>query len=153
MRGFVSIGSRPIDIFIRWAPADTSVRVMNQTMCGWMTGNLSALMFENTPRIVCLPVPGSMWTASHRSHASSCGLEFTLVLSTGARVGGALGAAAIHFARAPAAPNVGRARFARPVPPLFVVACSVLAAAGVLWLLVWLPRAAFYLLFVSLLVA
>jgi len=39
-------------------------------------------MFENTPRIVCLPDPGSMCTASHRSHASSCGLDLKLGLST-----------------------------------------------------------------------
>src|SRR3954464_8833025 len=34
-------------------------------------------MFENAPRIVCLPEDGSIWTPSQVSHASNCGFECT----------------------------------------------------------------------------
>src|SRR4051812_43929925 len=57
-------GLRPIDILILCVPGCTSVSVRNHTMYGWMTGKDRALILENTPRIVCLPEAGSIWTPS-----------------------------------------------------------------------------------------
>jgi hypothetical protein len=112
------------------------------------------MMLEKTPRIVCFPEPGSMCTASHSSHARSCGFEFTFLLSTGAELEVARGAWANHFARDEAlcqrmACSIPRSAY----PHWFVVACAVLAAAAVLWVLLKLLKAALWILFFGLLIA
>src|SRR4051812_16241365 len=84
------VGSRPMEIFIRCGPTAQSVSVMNQIMNGCVIGKCCALMFENTPRMVCLPEPGSRWTPSQVSQQSSWGLEFMR-----RKLGGAHGAAQI----------------------------------------------------------
>src|ERR1044072_542925 len=42
-----------------------------------MTGKDRALMLENTPRMVCLPEAGSMWTPSHVIQARREGFDCT----------------------------------------------------------------------------
>src|SRR4051812_23526750 len=70
-------GLRPIDILILCMPGWTSVRVRNHTIYGCMTGKDRALMLENTPRIVCLPEAGSIWTPSHVIQARREGFDCT----------------------------------------------------------------------------
>src|SRR6478609_4950342 len=71
------VGLRPMDIMMRCTPGWTSVRVRNHTMYGWVTGKAWALMFEKTPRMVCLPDAGSMWTPSQVIQARREGLDCT----------------------------------------------------------------------------
>src|SRR6478609_3526488 len=72
-----SVGLRPMDILMWCVPGWTSVRVRNHTMYGWFTGKARALMFEKTPRMVCLPDAGSMWTPSQVIQARREGLDCT----------------------------------------------------------------------------
>src|ERR1035437_5263449 len=88
----ILVGSRPIERRIWCWPEAQSVSVRNQTMNEWVTGKCRALMFENTPRMVCLPEPGSMWTPSQVSLVSSWGLDCMVAVGRGAQEG------ANHFA-------------------------------------------------------
>src|SRR6478609_8440107 len=72
-----SVGLRPMDILMRCVPGWTSVSVRNHTMYGCMTGKESALMLENTPRMVCLPEAGSIWTPSQVIQANREGFDCT----------------------------------------------------------------------------
>ena len=53
-------------------------------MNGWVTGNWRAEMLEKTPSSVCLPEPGSIWTPSQVTQASSCGFDCIAVKWGGA---------------------------------------------------------------------
>jgi hypothetical protein len=121
---------------------------MNQIMNGCVTGKARALMFENTPRMVCLPEPGSMWTPSQVIHTSSCGFDCT------GRTWAARAAEGNLFGdgRTGGVQTGGMELFQRLLAPLaayprwFVVTCLVLVALAAGWLLARLVKWTLWLL-------
>ena len=98
-------------------------------------------MFENTPRMVCLPEPGSMWTPSHIIQASSCGLDCIEANRASPGAGGnsfssARGPQLLHPLRmfAVLTKSAAEAGFLADWPPWAIVAAGTLLAALLLWL-------------------